>query len=82
MTRNEAINGLVAYALEKELIRPEEQTWATNLLLDALKLDAFSPEEVQDKSQTAPIKQAEQAKPELTELLDTLLDDGYERGVL
>ena len=82
MTRNEAIRGLVEYALEKELIRPEEQTWATNLLLDALKLDAFSPEEVQDKSQPAPVKQAEQAKPELTELLDTLLDDAYERGVL
>ena len=82
MTRNEAIRGLVEYALEKELIRPEEQTWATNLLLDALKLDAFSPEEVQDKSQTDPVKQAEQAKPELTELLDTLLDDAYERGVL
>ena len=68
MNRNEAISGLVNYALEKEMIQPEEKAWAVNGLLDILQLDAFSWEEGE--------------KAELTELLDTLLDDAYERGVL
>ena len=68
MNRNEAISGLVNYALEKEMIQPEEKAWAVNGLLDILQLDAFSWEEGK--------------KAELTELLDTLLDDAYERGVL
>ena len=68
MNRNEAISGLVNYALEKEMIQPEEKAWAVNGLLDILQLDAFSWKEGE--------------KAELTELLDTLLDDAYERGVL
>ena len=67
MNRNEAISGLVNYALEKEMIQPEEKAWAVNGLLDILQLDAFSWEEGE--------------KAELTELLDTLLDDAYERAV-
>ena len=42
MNRNEAISGLVNYALEKEMIQPEEKAWAVNGLLDILQLDAFS----------------------------------------
>ena len=34
MNRNEAITGLAEYALDKELIRPEEKIWAVNSLLD------------------------------------------------
>lgn len=45
MNRNEAISGLVNYALEKEMIQPEEKAWAVNGLLDILQLDAFSWEE-------------------------------------
>lgn len=36
MNRNEAITGLAEYALDKELIRPEEKIWAVNSLLDVL----------------------------------------------
>lgn len=43
MNRNEAISGLVNYALEKEMIQPEEKAWAVNGLLDILQLDAFFP---------------------------------------
>ena len=69
MNRNEAITGLVDYALEKELIRSEEKIWAANSLLDILKLESFQWEEAEEPA-------------ELTELLNTLLDDAYERGVL
>ena len=39
MNRNEAITGLAEYALDKELIRPEEKIWAVNSLLDVLEID-------------------------------------------
>ena len=41
MNRNEAITGLVKYAVRKELIRPEEKIWAANSMLDILKLNTF-----------------------------------------
>ena len=71
MNRNEAITGLAEYALDKELIRPEEKIWAVNSLLGVLEIDTYSLEELQ-KNETI----------NLTELLDVLLDDAYERGVL
>ena len=71
MNRNEAISGLVNYALEKEFIQTEEKAWAVNVLLDILKLDSFTWEEVQTGERAT-----------LVELLDALLDDAYERGVL
>ena len=71
MNRNEAISGLVNYALEKEFIQTEEKAWAVNVLLDILKLDSFAWEEVQTGERAT-----------LVELLDALLDDAYERGVL
>lgn len=37
-----AIADLVRYAQEKELIAPEDQTWAVNSLLEILKLDSYS----------------------------------------
>ena len=64
MNRNEAITGLAEYALDKELIRPEEKIWAVNSLLDVLEIDTYSLEELQ-KNETI----------NLTELLDVLLDD-------
>lgn len=69
MTRDEAITGLVEYAKNNGLIQNEEKTWAVNALLDVLKLDSFEyviPDEEKN----------------LTELLDILIDEAYERGVI
>lgn len=71
MNRNEAITGLVKYAVRKELIRPEEKIWAANSLLDILKLDTFDWEEV-----------PEQETASVSELLDILVEDACKRGVL
>ena len=64
-----AVLKLVDYAKKTGLIEEEEQIWAVNTLLDALGLDAL-PE----------LPVAENAT--LPEILDTLLDDAYARGVL
>ena len=39
MERDQAIAKLISYALDKELIQPEEKIWAVNALLEALELD-------------------------------------------
>ena len=46
MNSNEAITALVNYALDKEMIQPEEKAWAVNRLLEIMKLDSFSWEEL------------------------------------
>lgn len=71
MNRNEAITALVNYALEKELIEQEEKVWAVNRILEVMQADSFSWEE-----------SAKGKEAGLTEILDTLSDDAYERGVL
>lgn len=71
MNRNEAITALVNYALEKELIEQEEKVWAANRILEVMQADSFSWEE-----------SAKGKEAGLTEILDTLIDDAYERGVL
>ena len=71
MNRNEAITGLVNYALEKKFIQTEEKNWAVNMLLDILKVDSFEWAETQQRG-----------KADLTEWLGVLLDDAYERGIL
>ena len=71
MNRNEAITGLVNYALEKKFIQTEEKNWAVNMLLDILKVDSFEWEETEQRR-----------KADLTEWLGVLLDDAYERGIL
>ena len=65
-----AIEQLLTYALRKELIQPCEKIWAANALLEALKLDSYSPtgEEV--------------GEVDLPAVLDELVDDAYARGVL
>ena len=46
MERDQAIAKLISYALDKELIQPEEKIWAVNALLEALELDGCTlPEE-------------------------------------
>ena len=71
MKRNEAITALVNYALEKELIEQEEKVWAVNRILEVMQADSFSWEE-----------SAKGKEAGLAEILDTLIDDAYERGVL
>ena len=71
MDRNQAIEKLIAYALEKQLIQPEEKNWAVNTLLEMLELDGCALPEIPVGEQI-----------DLPAVLDALLDDAYERGVL
>ena len=70
MERDEAISKLVSYALHTGLIQPCETVWAVNTLLDALKLDSFAGPEPRDE------------EVELAPVLESLLDDAHQRGVL
>ena len=67
---NEAISKLVTYALRCGLVEECETMWAINTILDVLQLDSY----------TDP--QREWGDIALHEVLDTLLDDAYARGVL
>ena len=61
---------LIAYAKNTGLIQECEVTWAVNTVLDALKLDSWTdPGQVEAPGALAPI-------------LDCLLDDAHQRGVL
>ena len=72
MERDQAIAGLVSYALGKGLIQPSETVWAANVLLEALALDSCAlPEELPAVEEK-----------DLPAILDALLDDAAERGVL
>ena len=71
MERDQAIAKLISYALDKELIQPEEKIWAVNALLEALELDGCALPE-----------SASCGAGELPQVLDALLDDAYARGVL
>ena len=71
MERDQAIAKLISYALDKELIQPEEKIWAVNALLETLELDGC----------TLP-ESASCGEEELPQVLDALLDDAYARGVL
>ena len=64
-----AVIALKKYALQTGLITADEESWAENTILDALKSNAFPPVEVRDD---APLQ----------EILDALLDDAHARGVL
>ncbi|MBO5034059.1 MAG: galactose-1-phosphate uridylyltransferase, partial [Oscillospiraceae bacterium] len=75
MDRNEAIVRLVEYAVSKGLIEECDRVWAVNSILETLKLDSFEApawfewEEAPGEMELAPI-------------LEVLLDDAYQRGVL
>ena len=64
------IAALVQYALEKNLIQPEDRTWAVNQLLAALALDSF------DEPQDVPGDMG------LEVILSRILDDAVFRGVI
>ena len=70
MDRNEAITKLVDYAVQEGLVEETEVNWAVNTILDVLKLDDYTPVPW-DYQQVA-----------LAPVLEALLDDAYERGVL
>ena len=72
MERDLAIAKLVSYALDKALLQPSEAIWGVNVLLEALELDGCAMPET--------LPAAEEG--ELPEILDALLDDAAERGVL
>ena len=65
-----AIEKLLAYALEKELIQPCEKLWALNTLLEVLELDSYPP------------SGKEVGEVDLPAVLDELMDDAYQRGVM
>ncbi len=67
---NEAMSKLVTYALRTGLIEACETAWAVNSILDVLKLDAYA----------GPGR--EWGEIELAPVLEELLDDAYQRGVL
>ncbi len=70
MERDQAVARLAAYARRTGLIQDCEYTWAVNTILDALRLDSFSdPGPVPEEGELAPI-------------LEALLDDAHQRGVL
>ena len=72
MERDQAIAKLVSYALDKELLQQSEAIWGVNVLLEALELDGCTLPET-----LPPVEEGE-----LPEILDALLDDAAERGVL
>ncbi|WP_297210060.1 UDP-glucose--hexose-1-phosphate uridylyltransferase [uncultured Flavonifractor sp.] len=72
MERDQAIAKLLSYALERELITPADTLWAANTLLEALELDGCA----------LPHPLPPMGEGELPAVLDVLLDDAAERGVL
>lgn len=67
---NDAVSKLAAYAVRTGLIEPCEYTWAINTILDVLMLGSYT-----DPRQ-------EWGEIELSAVLDELLNDAHERGVL
>ncbi len=65
-----AVSGLVSYALKKGLIELCEQQWAVNTILDVLKIDGFEGTVECNEDR------------DLASILDELLDDAFARGVL
>jgi len=67
--RDLAIKALADYALRTGLIQPSEYAWAINTILDVLKLDSYTNSEGEMEG-------------DLAQILDVLLDDAHQRGVL
>ena len=72
MSVDTAVAKLADYAVAKGLVEECEYTWAVNGILDVLKLDGFK----------APQRTWDPELLELAPILEELLDDAYERGVL
>jgi UDPglucose--hexose-1-phosphate uridylyltransferase len=67
---DKAVSQLATYALRTGLIQESEWNWAVNTILDTLKLDSYSP------------PGENWGDIDLPAVLDTLLDDAHQRGVL
>jgi UDPglucose--hexose-1-phosphate uridylyltransferase len=70
LTVEEAISQLVTYGLRTGLIEESEQVWAVNNILEVLKRDSYAD------------PQQEWGEISLPEVLDTLTDDAYQRGLI
>ena len=70
MMIDNAVSKLAAYALRAGLIEECEYTWAINTILDVLKLDSYT-----DPG-------TDWGEIELAPVLEELLNDAYDRGVL
>lgn len=70
---SEPVQKLVNYAIQRILIQEADRIWAVNQVLDVLRVDSFAP----SASDSALI-----SDDELPVILDALLDDAVERGVL
>ena len=64
------VSRLAAYALRKGLIQESDLQWAVNTILDTLQIDSYNGADPGEEEHA------------LSDLLDELLDDAYERGVL
>ena len=81
MDRNEAIVKLALYAYQTGLTQDSEYNWAVNTSLDALKLDGYTdPGPDFWSRQIRGLHDGERI--ELAPILETLLDDAYQRGAL
>lgn len=67
---NVAIKKLITYGIENELLDVLDKTYATNLILECMKLDAY-----EEPSE-------EYSDINLSEVLNVLLDDAVARGVI
>ena len=67
---DEAVSKLVTYALRTGLIEGSEKIWATNAVLETLKLDSYADPGV------------EWGDIDLAPTLDELTHDAYERGII
>lgn len=76
-TPTELVDDLVDYALGRGLIAPEDRVWAVNAVLEVLQLDSHAGGRTVE---CEPLDSG--AGTPLVTILDALLDDAHERGVL
>ncbi len=68
------VSRLVDYAIQRGLIEEEDRIWAQNQVLEVLRIDSFTPPEGPDSRDVC--------DAELPAILDSLLDDAAQRGIL
>lgn len=69
MNTNEAIESLIKYGIDKELINEEDKIYVVNSILASLGLDSFEPQNINSEYS-------------LEEILKTLIDDAVRRGFI
>ena len=76
----DAVAGLVRYALAAELIKEEDAVYSANLLLEALRIDALEQEAVESILSFDP--EGKDLTGELPKILDELCDYAVETGLI